>query len=261
MQGLGGPHRRGVDDAGTLAVPDNLARLHRSILVIRRLHHRQQQVRAIDTRADDVEIDVKPAADVADHLFVRGGRQSEHGRRAERAYRAADLQIGRPKVVAPLRYAMRLVDHDEFDGLVLQFSDEIGIRKALGRREDELGATVLQRRLGRGLLFRVLRAIERDRTDACVVQLVDLVLHQGDQRRDDQRSPRQSTAPATGSTWTCRRPSAGSPACCGPQARWRLPAPAPRASGRDRRRFAASCSAARARHASVLTFRSRAAER
>lgn len=41
-----------------------------------------------------------------------GTREEQHG-----AFRADDAQECRPKIVAPLRYAVRFIDDDEFDAL------------------------------------------------------------------------------------------------------------------------------------------------
>ena len=57
------------------------------------------------------------------------------------------------------------------------------------------------------------RAVERADGDAARGQLVDLILHQRDQRRHHQRHARQAAAPAAGSTATCRRRSASPRAC------------------------------------------------
>ena len=49
-------------------------------------------------------------------------------------------QIRRPEIVSPLRDAVRLVDHDEVDGIAAKRADEVGIaRQPFGRGQHELG--------------------------------------------------------------------------------------------------------------------------
>ena len=50
----------------------------------------------------------------------RRGGQREHGRIAERLDGVADLEEGRSEIVAPLRDAVRFVDHEQIDALLLQ---------------------------------------------------------------------------------------------------------------------------------------------
>ena len=64
---------------------------------------------------------------------ITGGRsgrgQGEHRRRAEGLDGAAELEIRRPEVVAPLRDAVRFVDHDQIDQHAVQRFEELGLRE------------------------------------------------------------------------------------------------------------------------------------
>ena len=60
----------------------------------------------------------------------------------------------------------------------------------------------------RGALRRVGGGIERGGGDAELAQLRDLIAHQRDERRDDERQRRRATAPAAGTAATCRCRSA-----------------------------------------------------
>ena len=62
--------------------------------------------------------------------------------------RGADLQEGRAEVVAPLRDAVRLVDHQQAGRLRAQQLDEAGVGQPLGGGEDDARAAVGDGRLG-----------------------------------------------------------------------------------------------------------------
>ena len=89
------------------------------------------------------------------------------------------------------RDAVRLVDHEQADRMRRQRSDEVGIGESLRRREDDPRAAFGDRQLGRGDLGGAQCAVQLDRRNAELVELVALVLHQRDQRRDDHRDPGQ----------------------------------------------------------------------
>ena len=67
----------------------------------------------------------------------------------------ADLQEGRPEVVAPLRDAVRLVDHQQATGCAVQQLQERRVGQALGRGHDDAGAAVGDGRFGRLRLLAV----------------------------------------------------------------------------------------------------------
>ena len=70
-------------------------------------------------------------------------------------------------------------------------STKARIGEALGCREDDLRRARGERRFGRAELVGGDAAVELDGGDAELAQLVALILHQRDQRRDDQRRSRQ----------------------------------------------------------------------
>ena len=100
---------------------------------------------------------------------------------------AADLEEGGAEVVAPLRDAVRLVDDEQADRMRRDEVEEGGVGEPLGRREDDLRRAGGDRLLGGVDLVGADRAVQLHGGDAELAQLVALVLHQRDQRRDDQR--------------------------------------------------------------------------
>ena len=89
--------------------------------------------------------------------------------------------------MAPLRHAVGLVDDEQIDRLAPQRLEEAPVGELLGRRQDEL------RRLARDLVEGLVglaggqRAVHLRGVEPEPVQLVDLVLHQGDEGRYDER--------------------------------------------------------------------------
>ena len=118
----------------------------------------------------------------------RGRRQRQHGRIPELLDHFAEVEIGRPEVVSPLRDTVGLINHEKRDAQVGEHFDEGVVLELFGRHEDDLHRA----RCDAGhrdefLLFREGR-IERDgRVDAEFGQHVELIFHQRDQRRDDDR--------------------------------------------------------------------------
>ena len=90
--------------------------------------------------------------------------------------------------------------------------------QALGRDVQQAARAAAHHRHRRTALVRRLRAVQARCGHAARDEPVDLVLHQSDERRDDQREARarpcrRRPAPAPGSRATCPRRSAG-PARC-----------------------------------------------
>jgi hypothetical protein len=128
---------------------------------------------------------------VADDRVGRRRRQRQNGRRSERFLRRAEPEERRTKVVAPLREAVRFVDDEQIHGRLFERVDERPILEPLGSREHEIDPPVTNR--GEGILDVLFgnRRVDRPRRDAELVQFVGLVLHQRDERRDDDRCPRK----------------------------------------------------------------------
>ena len=152
----------------------------------------QGQIRPIKTRADGAAgVDVEEAADIAQHLGRGGGRQRQHPLGPAKLGEAGQPQIIGPEVVAPFRNAVGLIDGEQRDRRPLDHLAETLV-------DEPFGGDVQQPQPARadlvhhGAVFvQVEGRIEPPRRDAAGRQGVDLVLHQGDQRRDDQRQARQ----------------------------------------------------------------------
>ena len=133
--------------------------------------------------------DVERRADVADHRGRRRRGQREHARDAELLRGVGELEVVGAEVVSPLRDAVRLVDGEERNLRAPQRVEEALVVEALGRdveqRERALGHRVRERArlVGRE------RRVEPRGLDPAAAEEIDLVLHQRDERRDDEREP------------------------------------------------------------------------
>ena len=130
----------------------------------------------------------EPRRDLRARLRVcrRGEGRERH---AQRAPQRADPQVVRAEVVAPLAHAMRLVHRDERAVRAPEHPFRAGGGEALGGDVEQLQQTRIDRLPDlRGLLLGVPRG-ERAGADPGGGQRADLVAHERDEGRDDDRQP------------------------------------------------------------------------
>jgi hypothetical protein len=84
---------------------------------------------------------------------------------------------------------VRLVDGEERDARAVELRQEPLVVEALRRDVEQLQRAGAQPLEDRPLLRRVEARVEPLGVDPAPLQEVDLILHQGDQRRDDDRQP------------------------------------------------------------------------
>ena len=129
------------------------------------------------------------ADDVLADLFGRGGRERADGRAARQpGQERRDLEIARAEILPPLRNAVRFVHrHKAHIQALAQGGETFGLQ-AFGRgvEDAERAAERLLHKGAVGLL--VLAGMQAGGGDALLPQGGDLVLHERDQRRDDQRN-------------------------------------------------------------------------
>ena len=116
-----------------------------------------------------------------------GGRGERHDRRrAQQRQALAEHPVLGAEVVPPLRDAVRLVDRDQNRLALGEHLGEAGDREALRRDEQEVEAA--RQVVDAGLARRGAVAAGMDALggEADLAQLRHLVLHEGDERRDDQ---------------------------------------------------------------------------
>ena len=182
--------RRDVDDAAPRRVVEDALELHVLHLLVHRAANLEAQIRTREAGDRDVRIaHAELARDVlANDVRGRGGER-ENRRPAEPLGDRAEHEIVGTEVVSPLAHAVRLVDDEEADLAREQPLEEVAILEALRREIEDLALAIFHAllrvaRLGGGEM-----RVHRERIDAVRGELVLLVLHERDERADDDRQP------------------------------------------------------------------------
>ena len=118
----------------------------------------------------------------------------EHGRIAERCDDAAERQVRGAEIVPPLADAVRFVDHEQRNLIVCRIAMNASSSSFSGVTKTILIAPEAMRSTRARFLIFGERRVERDDVgDAELAQHVELILHQRDQRADDDgRAPSNS---------------------------------------------------------------------
>ena len=157
---------------------------------------------ATERAAERGELGAELLADVGDDPVVGGGGAPEHrhGGGVEAVDDLADPPVVGPEVVTPVGDAVDLVDDHQPGSRTDQRHRQVGelrVGEPLGRHEDEVD--VVRRDVGGELVDRRRRrAVHRHRPQPEPGGGVDLVAHQREQRRDEQRRPEPGVAQQPG---------------------------------------------------------------
>ena len=147
------------------------------------------EVGAVERRLEDRGVrHAEILLDVHLHLGGGGSRQGDERSRTYFVDDGADTSVLGTEVMSPLRDAVRLVDGIERNLDFAQEGDVVLLGQRLGREVEQLGLAL--EHVGADLLDG--RLVERRIEEVCNTRLgregahgVHLVLHQGDERRDD----------------------------------------------------------------------------
>ena len=157
----------------------------------RQRHDREAQVGAVERRHHLPRIagDAEPFEDVASHLRVRRGREREGARVAQLLAQAAQHEVVGAEVVPPVRDAMRLVDRQQPYAGAAQPGDQPLVAQPLGREVEQRHAALDEVEVAGVAVGARHVGVDEGGADAGGVQALHLVLHERDQRRDDERTP------------------------------------------------------------------------
>ncbi len=179
-------------------------RIHDAALAAAPLDEREELAERVDLGVDPVEqvgpveagdVDARIAEaqrdrDVGAHL-LRGGRREGHDRRLrEDLAQVGEAAVLGPEVVPPLADAVGLVHGDGAHVEAAQLGQEARRHQALGRDVEQPVAPLAETAQAAPGVVRVERRVEEGGGDARDVEGVDLILHQGDERRDHHREAR-----------------------------------------------------------------------
>ena len=175
-----------VDNAGLAGVPvEHITHLFHQIVA---RQDSVSEIRPIEI-ADEQQrlLQRELFCDVAPHLLRRRCGVRMNRRLGKDATQIAQLPIFRTEIVSPVADAMRLVDRERLRAGALQQLTKARHRQALRRNEQQLQLSIEQRALDIPLLARILRTVQLRGRDAAFAQSVDLILHQRNERRHDDR--------------------------------------------------------------------------
>nr|GEU28580.1 hypothetical protein [Tanacetum cinerariifolium] len=178
-----------VHDAHAGRLAHQLQRLRHLFVRVGHLLDAVVQIGTVDAGVDHRHARASQlGADIGNHVRGRGGREREHLRAPQGVERGADFQVRGTEVVAPLRDAVRFVDHHQRDLAMLEQRQEVRRNQAFGRAEDDV---VIGRfdAFKRGQFFRARQAaVDLGRIgNARLLEFFRLVLHQRDQGRHHHR--------------------------------------------------------------------------
>ena len=151
------------------------------------LHHLDGQVlapEAVDVAL--VPLEVELGGDVVLDARRRGGGQGQHRRRTQPRQALAQQPVVGTEVVAPLGDAVRLVDRDQLRPATFQELDEAGDAQPLGRDEQEVQLAVAVEPAGLPRLVPRPPGVDAFGAQPELAQLGRLILHQRDERREDE---------------------------------------------------------------------------
>jgi hypothetical protein len=182
--GLGAALR--VDDARTRRFGDEAGKLLGEPVARR---HRIAYIGSIEPGEDEPFIGYPELGeDVGAGMPVRRRGQREAGNVGPRIEQAAQHAIIGAEIMPPFGHAMCLVDRDQRElGPVEQAAEAVGVG-ALGRHIEQIEIAIAQP--PHRLVTIVVGRCERGGADARRLGRAHLIVHQRDQRRDDQPGPR-----------------------------------------------------------------------
>ena len=158
------------------------------LALVGRVQNAQGEVGAVKARDEDLRVrEPELFADVCAHLRRRGRRQRDDLRVAQLLDGRPHAQVIGAEVMAPVRDAVRLVHGKQAHAGLGDGVHERLAAEALGRDVEQLvfaHAQAAQANVG----LRVAQAgVDEGAGDTALGELIDLVFHQSDQRRNHQR--------------------------------------------------------------------------
>ena len=131
------------------------------------------------------------ADDVGADIGGGGGRDGEDGDVGEAVERVPDVEVVGAKVVSPLADAVRLVDCEKGQFRAGDRLEECRVPESFRGNVHELVVAVRHRREAEVHFVGRDGRVEEGGGDVAFFECGDLILHQGDERRDDERRARE----------------------------------------------------------------------
>ena len=157
----------------------------------REVQHVEREALAIERAAQHEQVVAELVDDVVDDPIVRrrGGAQHRHAGRHEIEHAREPAVVG-PEVVAPVADAVRLVDHEEAGARRDVRAAPSSRKRGFAKRSGETRSRSTRRRArSASSCLPLVGVVARDpnRAHAAALARLDLVAHEREQRRDEQR--------------------------------------------------------------------------
>ncbi len=130
------------------------------------------------------------AQDVGPGAPIRGRRQRDARDAGKAIGEARERAVLRTELMAPLRHAMRLVDREQRERDAREPVERAVAEQAFGRDIQQVERALRQITRDLARLVRIKLRVQRAGGDADLTKCRDLIVHQRDQRRDDDRGAR-----------------------------------------------------------------------
>ena len=181
--------RQAVNDASIAAA---LAEERHQLLARRLLgHDAVEDVRPVEARQEALgTLQVQALDDLLAGTHVGGGGQGDARHMREQLGQLAQLQVFGAEIMAPLRYAVCLVDGEQRNVQPLQEVQHARLYQALRCQVEHLHFAAAQAPGQLALLLRAQGRVQRCGRNAEFIEGGDLVVHQRDQRRHHHRQAR-----------------------------------------------------------------------
>ena len=201
-----------VDDPGAREVREVLCEPGEPVGLAGQVDDLEAQARAPERPAVGPQrggaADAQLLLDVADDAVVGGRRRAQHRHALRQPLEhVGDAAVVGAEVVAPVGDAVRLVDHQQAHALGEQrhhLGPELRVVEPLGADQEDVDGVVRQQVADLGPRVAVGR-VDRVGADPDPLGGRDLVAHQREQRRDDQRRAGAGLAPQHGAEEVDRR--------------------------------------------------------
>ncbi len=189
-QGIHPFSRRAINDAGIVGVPaEDLHRLtHRIVLV----YNPDEKILPVEARHEFPRcVEAQRAPDVP--AYARGGGRRERDADGVRdaGPHGGELPVLRPKVMAPLGDAVGFVDGQARDRHGIEQGEHLPAKQRFRGDIEELRFPAPNALHVPPIALRRQGAVQKDRRHAEHRESVHLVLHEGDERRNDHGEPRK----------------------------------------------------------------------
>ena len=149
-----------------------------------------EQARTIESGDDDGGIaQAKLGDNVFAHVIGGGGGECDGRRFAQLFPRFAEARIFRPEIMAPLADAMGFIDGQKSWTQLFEQRLKIRREQSLGGDIEQALKPIVQFGHHLPLHSRRKRTVEKRGGNVLIAELLDLIFHEGNQRRDDHGQP------------------------------------------------------------------------